>query len=169
MTIWTEIDTLLRGYGAQPVGPARGTERGWRVPTAERGNFLVEVTVRSPWCRVTVDRWQTTDRDPETVEWMERILWPYVQGANQHRRGKYGLLPTGTTIATAFPIAHGELLEVLALWVAAELRAVVPAQPRVSAQRDRHHVGVRLKNGGEKRGPVRANDPLARNKEGSAS
>src|ERR1700730_4241676 len=122
MTTWGQIEAVIDEHGGT-CSRRYGGRREYRVPSPTGGTFLVEVDLRPRWCSLTIDRWRTTHRDETLARpWLEANVWPVVTRASEVRRRSWGTLPAGgPTISTATPIARGDLVDVLAAWVAAEL------------------------------------------------
>lgn len=121
---WAAVSDLLRDrYRARPRG-RYGNDRHWTVPVRDRETLTVEVTLRPRWCSLAVDRWNTTDRDPDIARpWLEANIWPAVRAASRARPGTWaGFLPGGLVYASADPVHRADVLDVLALWVTQELR-----------------------------------------------
>ncbi len=126
---WATIEALIadRWNGQRTI--RSGSTRYYRVPAPTGGTFGVEVTLRRRWCSLTVDRWRTTDRDTGKAQpWFKEHIWPYVYRACRARRTGYGILPNGSTIATAYPIDRADLPDALTAWVDQELLWGVPRE-----------------------------------------
>lgn len=126
MTVtWQTIEATLTDRFAARRRWRHGNNRGWSVPTPlyTAGYLTVEVTLRPRWCSLAVDRWHTSNRDPDIARpWLEANVWPYVHEACNRRRSGYGTLPSGgPTFSSAHPIDRAVLLDVLVPWVEAEL------------------------------------------------
>jgi hypothetical protein len=123
-TTWADIETTLTDLFGASRRWRNGTSRAWWVPMPTTGRLTVKVTLRPRWCSLAIDRWHTTDRDPEIAHpWLAEHVWPAVDSALQARskRGGYGVLPSGQTFASAHPIDRAALLAVLIPWVEQEL------------------------------------------------
>lgn len=126
MTVtWKDIETTLTERFGATRRWRRGNARGWNVPMNAAGSrpgyLTVEVTLRPRWCSLTIDRWHTTDRDPDVASpWLERHVWPAVDAALETSRYRVGIFPAGPTYANASPVDRAGLLDVLVPWVEAE-------------------------------------------------
>jgi hypothetical protein len=123
MTTWADLETMMADRYGGRYRWRNGSNRAWWVPCTYGGHLTVEVTLRRRWCSLAIDRWHTTDRDPAVSKpWLEAHIWPKVQAALARRKPRgWGVLPAGATFAAARPVDREELVDVLTLWVDAEL------------------------------------------------
>jgi hypothetical protein len=118
---WQDIAAIVSARKAVP-GWRYGSRRGWYIPSPTGGSFSAEVTLRPRWCEIVVDRWRTTDRDERrSGPWFEQHIWPAVDAALLAKRGGWGMLPAGHTLASASPLHRDAIPELLTAWIDAEL------------------------------------------------
>jgi hypothetical protein len=121
-TTWDEITAALEARGGVLRYRSRN-ERAWRVPHPSGGTFQVEVTLRPRWCSLGVDRWHTSNREQAVAgPWFEEHIWPIINRAVKEYKGGWCTLPSGgPSYSGASVIDRADLLEVLELWIDAEL------------------------------------------------
>lgn len=120
---WKTIEETITSRWNGRISYRSRSRRHYEVPSPTGGHLTVEVTLKPRWCALALDRWRTTDREPEVAkEWLEEHVWPIVTRAHDRKKTGSGFLPGGgATFSSAEPIERPDLLEVIVAWVGAEL------------------------------------------------
>jgi len=132
---WSAIEALMRDrWRGGRLGRA-GRSRYYRVPVGGGRFFVVEITMRTRWCAIAVDRVDTRDRPADLAgPWFEQHVSPAVRRALVNAPQSIGsVIPTGRAgYALAYPIDRVDLVDALTAWVDVE---IVWSQPAAEAQR----------------------------------